>query len=607
MATNIAISAKLEKRRYSITRLKLDTRRLPHTWLCTWKEKILDYEIETRATDTLTMLLISLLEKRRYSITRLKQEYVPRTIYNEACNLEKRRYSITRLKPQRVSSMCWGSVSLKREDTRLRDWNKAVYGKFWVTLMILEKRRYSITRLKLKAFVTHHYHRDSLKREDTRLRDWNLTTRNYRITRFTPLKREDTRLRDWNLRCYHTFQSWLVLEKRRYSITRLKHDWRRDCPHRRHRLEKRRYSITRLKPLLCRNYRRRRWNLKREDTRLRDWNDCRKTFHICAWFLPWKEKILDYEIETDTTRFVSSSTISALKREDTRLRDWNYDTHGGLPGADGLEKRRYSITRLKLLVFIMMLLFFGFYLKREDTRLRDWNIGAPLGIVHASDLEKRRYSITRLKRGRDHNLRWRISTWKEKILDYEIETPTRQRPIENLSTWKEKILDYEIETQGLVEQTGTWTRLWLEKRRYSITRLKRPAITQVGNIASRLKREDTRLRDWNVKPHDQPGIGTAVFLEIRRNSITRLKRGERDQQPVGCRRRTLKSEKKLDYEIETLGVTRTCSPYESVPLEIREETRLRDWNPMVDYSHNGVCTLLLSLKSEKKLDYEIET
>ena len=39
-------------------------------------------------------------------------------------------------------------------------------------------------------------------------------------------------------------------------------------------------------------------------------------------------------------------------------------------------------------------------------------------------------------------------TWKDKILDYEIETrPSSRHPSQNgMSAWKDKILDYEIET-----------------------------------------------------------------------------------------------------------------------------------------------------------------
>ena len=189
------------------------------------------------------------------------------------------------------------------------------------------------------------------------------------------LKREDTRLRDWN----------------RYAL------------------------------LVTQNCE---FRLKREDTRLRDWNR-KSTADLAVDFLTWKEKILDYEIETiiSTTEKIDTKI---LKREDTRLRDWN----------------------LLLLEIITKHLKPVDFLKREDTRLRDWNLYGFISLHQIISLEKRRYSITRLKqkgcsinqlmadgnlkredtRLRDWNLifsRLSISfwlTWKEKILDYEIET-----------------------------------------------------------------------------------------------------------------------------------------------------------------------------------------
>ena len=42
-------------------------------------------------------------------------------------------------------------------------------------------------------------------------------------------------------------------------------------------------------------------------------------------------------------------------------------------------------------------------------------------------------------------------------------------------TWKEKILDYEIETRGLIRPVASDDQVPLEKKRFSITRLKRNA------------------------------------------------------------------------------------------------------------------------------------
>ena len=45
-----------------------------------------------------------------------------------------------------------------------------------------------------------------------------------------------------------------------------------------------------------------------------------------------------------------------------------------------------------------------------------------------------------------------IGTWKDKILDYEIETKIKVAIIggKSLISWKDKILDYEIETEQFV-------------------------------------------------------------------------------------------------------------------------------------------------------------
>ena len=136
-------------------------------------------------------------------------------------------------------------------------------------------------------------------------------------------------------------------------------------------------------------------------------------------------------------------------------------------------------------------------------------------------LEKRRYSITRLKQVCHACGGTRNSSWKEKILDYEIETQfIGEDGNLEFETWKEKILDYEIETFSFGYDTPECG--ILEKRRYSITRLKHyhrentwsfivswkekildseietsPTSCLRACSSAHLKREDTRLRDWN--------------------------------------------------------------------------------------------------------------
>ena len=139
-------------------------------------------------------------------------------------------------------------------------------------------------------------------------------------------------------------------------------------------VEKKRCSITRLKlwRSLCGIQL---WDrLKRKDARLRDWNptEYQPPKHWTKY--RWKEKMLDYEIET--WPYVSSIFISmvVLKRKDARLRDWNFE-----PGTGDYQ----ALPELK----------------RKDARLRDWNVSLNWTLAVRANL-----------------------SWKEKMLDYEIET-----------------------------------------------------------------------------------------------------------------------------------------------------------------------------------------
>ena len=78
-------------------------------------------------------------------------------------------------------------------------------------------------------------------------------------------------------------------------------------------------------------------------------------------------------------------------------------------------------------------------------------------------------------------------SWKDKTLDYEIETVAGRHPqMENNDTWKDKTLDYEIETHRILLDC-TASRL-LEKIRLSITRLKRNRDTLDTPLLANLKR-----------------------------------------------------------------------------------------------------------------------
>ena len=161
---------------------------------------------------------------------------------------------------------------------------------------MLEKKRTSITRLKLKFHYPTPNSIGNLKRKEPRLRDWNISM----LNQACPF-----------LRC---------LEKKRTSITRLKQSGIAVVV-RAVRLEKKRTSITRL---------------KLEGT----------IFRCVVVAIPWKEKNLDYEIETSTS-IGCPEEVADLKRKEPRLRDWNSLWMSRSMRMRTLEKKRTSITRLK--------------------------------------------------------------------------------------------------------------------------------------------------------------------------------------------------------------------------------------------------------------------
>ena len=113
-------------------------------------------------------------------------------------------------------------------------------------------------------------------------------------------------------------------------------------------------------------------------------------------------------------------------------------------------------------------------------------------------------------------------TWKDKILDYEIETRQPGRHRGYCITWKDKILDYEIETWSSIFSTSASPDL--EKIRFSITRLKQWSgrmQQHIGNLT------------WKDKILDYE-IETLLYAPVDRQSEVTWK------------------DKILDYEIETI-------------------------------------------------------
>ena len=187
-----------------------------------------------------------------------------------------------------------------------------------------------------------------------------------------------------------------------------------------------------------------------------------------------------------------------------------------------LEKKSISITRLKLSDIIAVELP-DVLLKRKASRLRDWNsVTGDVQDLPDPQLEKKSISITRLKH---------LVT----------------RPIRDLlPSWKEKHLDYEIETTCI--RFLTWWPICLEKKSISITRLKQLYGGCDQLLFMRLKRKASRLRDWNKGLI----IGADHHLENLKRKASRLRDWNSNQRATqhNHAEHTWK-EKHLDYEIET--------------------------------------------------------
>ena len=139
----------------------------------------------------------------------------------------------------------------------------------------------------------------------------------------------------------------------------------------------------------------------------------------------WKDKILDYEIET--CWHAHTLLCNRVRTWKDKILDYEIETCR--------EKRLHGC---------------DLPTPWKD-KILDYEIETPITYpfsVRSSSLEKTRFSITRLKPGLPSSgTGVSTLTWKDKILDYEIETEYphpnshhRQKP------WKDKILDYEIET-----------------------------------------------------------------------------------------------------------------------------------------------------------------
>ena len=155
----------------------------------------------------------------------------------------------------------------------------------------------------------------------------------------------------------------------------------------------------------------------------------------------WKDKILDYEIETISNTFV---TIYSQPWKD-KILDYEIET-----SLSPVPVRRLPTWKDKILDYEI------------ETAHR---VSADPTLEN--QLEKIRFSITRLKQPLADNESAGVSwkSWKDKILDYEIETRCKEyRPCDShYRPWKDKILDYEIETKILDHAAMLWKRFILKR------------------------------------------------------------------------------------------------------------------------------------------------
>ena len=293
-----------------------------------------------------------------------------------------------------------------------------------------------------------------LKRKASRLRDWNGTQTNFGVNETQPLKRKASRLRDWNQNLASDVVASLFLKRK---ASRLR-DWnKRPDP----------WDVTAPKT----------WKEKHLDYEIETCIRYRKNDKPQR---TWKEKHLDYEIETCIT-FIPNAGVSFLKRKASRLRDWNLCMdEQGTGGAH--------------------------HLKRKASRLRDWNQNS--------------HCIWRSRR----------------------------------CAWKEKHLDYEIETIRLLLLAVCPSPL--EKKSISITRLKRSRPRGRYHQRRNLKRKASRLRDWNERGLSGSAKITGVALKRKASRLRDWNDPSASSSRVPI---SAWKEKHLDYEIETKQTAWTLS------------------------------------------------
>ena len=196
-------------------------------------------------------------------------------------------------------------------------------------------------------------------------------------------------------------------------------------------------------------------------------------YHV-IFYMSWNEKHLDYEIETSIfpihcsskhTLEMKSISITRLKRSQLHI-TYRWLTY--------LEMKSISITRLKRMVDQYKLSLYNHHLKWKASRLRDWNFVRYNISNFLYSLEMKSISITRLKH-KDvliliqdfHDLKWKAS----RLRDWNVVLPLLVVLIYSHLKWKaSRLRDW----NWITKRTKAHTRIPLEMKSISITRLKQP-------------------------------------------------------------------------------------------------------------------------------------
>ena len=308
----------------------------------------------------------------------------------------------------------------------------------------------------------------------------------------------------------------------------------------------------------------------------------------------WNQKNLDYEIETlkklkkqyhlllleikrtSITRLkhiseclgiFTSGTLEIKRTSITRLKQ-NIGNHIiYIPVS--LEIKRTSITRLKQDIEVISgLCEFPLEIKRTSITRLKLKSGEIL-ITDIYKLEIKRTSITRLKLWNGSAAKVRAEAWNQKNLDYEIETYRCPcLAFQPTPSWNQKNLDYEIET-AIMSKLPTDTSN-LKSKEPRLRDWNTSGLPWSSCTIFALKSKEPRLRDWNS--HASLRFAAFNALEIKRTSITRLKRGSGGG--TAFRMKVLKSKEPRLRDWNSF-----IRRYKNFVFALKsKEPRLRDWN-----------------------------